>query len=186
MRGSKDTTGRTFRGRRPGPVSSRPAKFGRILLVLSLWHAPIPWLHHHDLEGPAVAHTPALYSHVHEFHPAAAEQGLSHSDWHAHLLLPWCHEALPCSEEDNLPLPHDALPEDCIACRADSAPAQSAAALELSPKLADDICAAICSSQRAGLRATDRGIPTAAWGGHFLSAGECAKSLVDLLSVRRC
>jgi hypothetical protein len=59
------------------------------LLVLSLWHAPVPWVHAHDLVGPVVDHVPALHRHVDEFHATEVEHGDEHLDLHAHWILPW-------------------------------------------------------------------------------------------------
>jgi hypothetical protein len=63
----------------------------RTLLLLSLWHAPIPWLHAHDLSGPSVEHRAALHRHVDEFHAAELEHGEAHLGLHAHFILPWGH-----------------------------------------------------------------------------------------------
>src|SRR5438309_1651419 len=86
---------------------SRPARglCGRVLraaIVLSLWHAPIPWVHAHDLDGPRVEGRQLLSEHVAEFHGRELSQGQKRLDWHMHLVLPWCivHH-LPCPDSDH-------------------------------------------------------------------------------------
>src|SRR5262245_9754318 len=61
----------------------------RLALLLSLWHAPIPWIHAHDLIGPSVEHLDSLHRHVEEFHAGERSHGEAHLDLHAHLILPW-------------------------------------------------------------------------------------------------
>jgi hypothetical protein len=57
------------------------------VLVASLWHAPIPWIHTHDAEsghhhgGPRAS----LAWHLQHFHPDGEEP----EGWHIHLTLPW-------------------------------------------------------------------------------------------------
>ncbi len=71
------------------------------LLMLSLWHAPIPWVHFHDLQGPQVDRLELLSQHVAEFHARDLDQGTQRLTWHAHLVLPWClSHHLPCPEGD--------------------------------------------------------------------------------------
>lgn len=67
-------------------------------VTLSLWHAPIPWLHAHDLRGPSVEHSELLHRHVDEFHLDELDRGEEHLALHSHLLLPW------------KPDPHDSRP----------------------------------------------------------------------------
>lgn len=59
------------------------------LLIVSCWHAPIPWVHAHDLRGPGVDRQAGLYQHVSEFHASQLTFGADHLDLHAHLVLPW-------------------------------------------------------------------------------------------------
>lgn len=74
----------------------------RLLLVLSLWHAPIPWIHAHDVQGPDVDSRTLLSEHVAEFHARELAEGRQRLDWHAHLILPWClvHH-FPCPESQH-------------------------------------------------------------------------------------
>jgi hypothetical protein len=64
-------------------------------LLLSLWHAPVPWVHAHDLTGRSVDEVRSLHRHVDEFHARDVELGERHLDLHAHLILPWSHEREP-------------------------------------------------------------------------------------------
>src|SRR5262249_55342873 len=72
----------------------------RVVLALSLWHAPIPWVHAHEIDGPEVDHSLVLSRHVAEFHSRELSQGERRLDWHMHLVLPWCliHH-LPCPDQ---------------------------------------------------------------------------------------
>ncbi|MGE5191208.1 MAG: hypothetical protein ACM3U2_01820 [Deltaproteobacteria bacterium] len=73
----------------------------RFVLMLSLWHAPIPWVHAHQIEGPQVEHLQLLSQHVAEFHARELSQGEETLDWHVHLVLPWClvHH-FPCPDKE--------------------------------------------------------------------------------------
>jgi hypothetical protein len=62
----------------------------RVLLVLSLWHAPIPWVHAHDLDGPDVARLQMLSQHIAAFHTREIDLGQQRLEWHVHFVLPWC------------------------------------------------------------------------------------------------
>jgi hypothetical protein len=73
----------------------------RAVLAVSLWHAPIPWVHAHEIEGPQVTRLRLLSEHVAEFHARELSQGAQELDWHVHLILPWClvHH-FPCPNDD--------------------------------------------------------------------------------------
>jgi len=80
----------------------RFARFVHVALVLSLWHAPIPWVHTHELVGPQVDSRQLLSQHIAEFHSRELSRGEERLDWHLHLVLPWClvHH-LPCPDGDH-------------------------------------------------------------------------------------
>ncbi len=82
-------------------VTRRGSQVLRVMIVLSLWHAPIPWVHAHDLEGPAVDRLGMLSQHVAEFHAREVSLGAQRLEWHTHLILPWClvHH-FPCPDSD--------------------------------------------------------------------------------------
>jgi hypothetical protein len=59
-------------------------------MLLSVWHAPIPWFHVHAVAGPAVEHNLQLQRHLGEFHPGLASEVAENAvGWHVHLILPW-------------------------------------------------------------------------------------------------
>lgn len=93
----------------------------RAALIVSLWHAPIPWVHFHDLEGPQVEQLETLSQHVAEFHAGEVGHGLTALDWHAHLVLPWSlHQHDTCPEDEHAPRPEG----DCLVMLAGSAISQ--------------------------------------------------------------
>lgn len=74
----------------------------RCVVVLSLWHAPIPWIHIHELAGPQVDRSDSLSEHVAQFHARDLQWGNTAIDWHSHLVLPWClnhHHNCPDDDE---------------------------------------------------------------------------------------
>lgn len=79
----------------------------RTLLVLSLWHAPIPWVHAHDLIGPDVEHIAELHQHVDRFHAEEVRHGESHLDLHTHLIYPWGRHHSPGAPDDSEPAGSD-------------------------------------------------------------------------------
>lgn len=182
--GTRAQTNDRSRSGRGRNVPRRRGAILRIVLALSLWHAPIPWLHCHDLDGTEVEHTAALSHHVHGFHQSALEHGVRHAPWHAHLLLPWCNETLPCSEGDESPH-RDGLPDDCIACRADAGPSTQSASLPASAieQGADDGTLLRAAWNR---HAAAGGRSPLSRSGHFLATSGCSTSLIDLLSARLC
>jgi len=73
----------------------------RLVLVLSLWHAPLPWVHSHAVAESADGHSHALSRHVHALHAEDLEHGATHIAWHWHLVLPWCVEGeTRCPSDD--------------------------------------------------------------------------------------
>jgi len=73
----------------------------RLVLVLSLWHAPLPWVHAHMMPKRAGGHAHALARHVHALHAEDIEHGATHLAWHLHLVLPWCVEGeTRCPSDD--------------------------------------------------------------------------------------
>jgi hypothetical protein len=76
------------------------ARWLRLAIVVSLWHAPIPWLHIHEMEGPSVDRLSLLAQHIAEFHGQDSGQPVAPLDWHMHVILPWdlIHHA-PCRDQ---------------------------------------------------------------------------------------
>jgi hypothetical protein len=89
------------------PVSGRLRVALRAALVLSLWHAPIPWVHFHELPASPVESFDWLAEHVAEFHSADVEAGRTELDWHVHLVLPWTlnvqHSGCPDEQQESRP-----------------------------------------------------------------------------------
>jgi hypothetical protein len=77
----------------------------RTLLLLSLWHAPIPWIHAHDLEGPQVEQIALLHRHVDACHSREIQHGDRHLDLHSHLVFPWGHQHDPLNLADGEQVP---------------------------------------------------------------------------------
>jgi hypothetical protein len=77
------------------------ARWLRLAVVVSLWHAPIPWLHIHEMEGPSVDRLALLAQHIAEFHGRDSGQPVASLDWHMHVILPWdlIHHA-PCQDQE--------------------------------------------------------------------------------------
>lgn len=68
----------------------------RLACVLSLWHAPIPWVHVHT------AHSVELANHIEHFHPDLATHLTDESvGWHWHAILPpWGRGPMSNSDDD--------------------------------------------------------------------------------------
>ena len=70
------------------------------MLLLSLWQAPMPWLHAHGTNEHEDANENTLTRHITEFHDNESADSVAELGWHVHLVLPWCpaHRD-PCSPE---------------------------------------------------------------------------------------
>jgi hypothetical protein len=84
-------------------ATNRPRKRSWIVcavLMVSLWRAPVPWIHSHEtLEAQGLSEQ-ALAWHVQHLHPQEAEHSIF--GWHVHLSLPWevSNEPSPLREPD--------------------------------------------------------------------------------------
>lgn len=72
-------------------------KLLRVLLLLTLWNGPLPWLDHH---GDVSQDAPELAEHLKRFHTRGGRLVVPTSGWHIHWVLP------PCPDED-APVPVD-------------------------------------------------------------------------------
>jgi hypothetical protein len=158
----------------------------RLSVVLSLWHAPIPWIHAHDLEGPEVDRLPLLARHVNEFHGREVTRGQHHLDWHLHLVLPWSLVHDTSCPEDGHPQPGS--DEYCGAPRlavASAAPFQGLGELTARALLPGQLSAdlAIITPSEVGAQAALTGC---ARGTHFFATYGRADAVRDLLGVRLC
>lgn len=73
----------------------------RVLLCLSLWNGPLPWLHAHEVSGPELSRNESLAAHVQVCH--APDDCDDCRGWHFHLML-WG-EILPEHSSPDAPLP---------------------------------------------------------------------------------
>ena len=80
---------------------------GRLALIVSLWHAPLPILHAHGADA-AESVPVALVDHLVEFHPDVTLNSDVDLGWHWHLVLPPASHPCEQSPDGNCPLcPHD-------------------------------------------------------------------------------
>jgi hypothetical protein len=156
------------------------------MLVLSLWHAPIPWVHAHDLEGPAVERREMLSQHVAEFHARELSLGEQRLEWHAHLVLPWClvHH-FPCPDSDDREPGADDYFGGVKVCAAGTTACETIGQPTARAFLAGDLVAG-----PALLLADASGAETAlfaiARGRHFFETYGRTDSVRNLLGVRLC
>jgi hypothetical protein len=169
----------------------RPARrlMGRVLravLALSLWHAPIPWVHAHEIDGPDVDHSQVLSLHVAEFHSHELNQGEKKLDWHMHLVLPWClihHLACPDQEQ------RDQGSDDYVGGARFSAVGSNGAKAVIDPATrafrAEDLTTedGIWLTTAAGVNTS---ISAIARGQHFFETYGRTQSVRDLVGVRLC
>ena len=155
----------------------------RLLLVLSLWHAPLPWVHSHAMAGPIVDQVASLARHIDEFHPDAAQDTLE-AGWHMHLVLPWSlSHHTPCPYQHN----HDDGSNAALGLNAGivmPAPLPVSVGYAANGELLlVDAAGSAEGLHRGGLTqlSNTRNSP-----GHFLGTFGGSVSLGDLLSVRTC
>jgi len=76
-------------------------------MLLSLWQAPIPWLHNHGTSTAVISQVAAaqeLNSHLIVYHPSV-DRGIEHEfGWHCHWVLPTWKHALDDTPDDEPPL----------------------------------------------------------------------------------
>jgi hypothetical protein len=158
----------------------------RVVLALSLWHAPIPWVHAHEIDGPDVDHSLVLSRHVAEFHSRELSRGEKRLDWHMHLVLPWClvHH-LPCPDQQQ-PRP---VSDDYVGGAKWSAAGPSASKILIEPATRafrgedlatdDGLWAASAAGVNTALSAIARGQ-------QFFETYGRTHSVRDLVGVRLC
>jgi hypothetical protein len=153
---------------------------------LSLWHAPVPWVHAHDLTGPSVDLVYSLHRHVDKYHTRDVQYGARHLDLHTHLILPWSHERPPCHAPGCPELP-DSHDSDFVLELGSVASASSLKAIgrpidpnfaplrsigEMLPRGQWAVCAALHASP--------------GYGRHFFETFGGSVSIGDLIAVRTC
>jgi hypothetical protein len=157
----------------------------RVMLALSLWHAPIPWVHVHDLEGPQVEHLESLGRHVAEFHSRDIASGRSRLAWHAHLVLPWSlNHHLPCPDGDR----RDPGRDDFVGIKSTPAgmnPAHAIGQPTTRAFLTGDVVVdmGLSMSGEAGAMAHSAAVGR---GAHFFETYGRASAIRDLAGVRLC
>jgi hypothetical protein len=155
------------------------------MLALSLWHAPIPWVHVHDLEGPQVDRLESLSQHVAEFHSHDIASGRSRLTWHAHLVLPWSlNHHFPCPDGDR----REPGSDDFVGIRT------SAAGMNTAQAIGQPITRAFLATDvalEAGLsilaeRASLAQLAATGRAAHFFETYGRASAIRDLAGVRLC
>ena len=68
---------------------------GRLVLVASLWHAPLPMLHAHDADNHDASSAATLVDHLAEYHSDAALNSHIDFGWHWHLVPPVPNSSAP-------------------------------------------------------------------------------------------
>ncbi|MBS0202880.1 MAG: hypothetical protein JSS49_08285 [Planctomycetes bacterium] len=61
---------------------------GRLALIVSLWHAPLPMLHAHGTDIDDLATVETFVDHLVDYHPDVAINSHVDFGWHWHLVLP--------------------------------------------------------------------------------------------------
>ncbi len=155
----------------------------RTALVLSLWHAPIPWLHQHDLPGSGGVPTGGLARHLNEYHGDLALAGQIRLGWHVHLALPWCDAEGGACPDENAPAESGhfdcGLKDGVIASSNDAS--DNAAPIGW--------CATVfahAAPTPAGVAPGQACMADNGAGGHFLATYGSAIASADLFGVRVC
>lgn len=168
-------------------VSFVPARFtsrdtaGRILrlcLMVSLWHAPVPWLHFHEADGADGPAQIQLLKHLDVFHRDNPMDGRE-LGWHIHFALPWQVAnggQRPLTDED------PGSPHRQTLC--EYAPATSSPTTDLSAAFCHGLVVQLADIDRveAVLLATARPERVSV----FLDTYRQSAALRDLIQVARC
>ena len=158
----------------------------RVLIAVSLWHAPIPWVHSHDLEGPQVDRLEVLSQHVAEFHASDLGQAENRLNWHFHLVLPWClvHH-FPCPDNED----RGAGSDEFVASMKMGAASQASGKVLGEPTVRAFLNAAgglAHSTLLLGSAGPSLAIAARTRGTHFFETYGRSASVRDLVGVRLC
>ena len=174
--------------RRRRSVTARGVSWVRralaLMLIVSLWHAPVPWIHAHELHGTDVDHVEQLHRHVDAFHATEIAAGQLRLDLHAHLILPW--ERVPTPDAPGTPhVPGSDDLEFALLSVGTGASLSAKSAGPAAPELLGNLLASLMigSSVRQAPESSLRGISR---GSHFFETYGCSVSIGDLVSVRIC
>lgn len=145
-------------------------------LWLTLWNAPMPWIHRHELNE---AHVDAdLDRHLRIFHQASPSQQAATWHWHLALLCQMV-SGRPHSTEEGCPSPHWLIEDQCPCLNSSpDLPSQPTDQPCLDGPIRMDLLAASDLAFRIRSQASGDS-------GHFLQTFPKAP-LRDLLSVIRC
>ena len=77
-----------LRRRHANSIRQRLSVLGRLAMIVSLWHAPLPMLHAHDADVHDSTSAIAFVDHLAEFHPDVAVNSHIDFGWHWHLVPP--------------------------------------------------------------------------------------------------
>src|SRR5690606_12773720 len=69
-------------------TTSRLGRLVRLMLLVSVWQAPIPWIHAHATDDSARLDQRLAY-HLEQFHPNLRADGMAEAGWHLHFGLPF-------------------------------------------------------------------------------------------------
>ncbi|MCA9071516.1 MAG: hypothetical protein KDA84_21460 [Planctomycetaceae bacterium] len=147
-------------------------------LWLTLWNAPLPWVHRHDLDEVQVDQD--LDRHLKLFHQASQVRQES-ATWHWHLaLLCQMVNGGEHSQEEGQPSPNLLIEDQCPCINtAPDLPSQPSDQPSLGRSTVMDLLAASELTSRVGSQER--------WGSHhFLQTYLSKAPLRDLLSVARC
>lgn len=90
----------------------------RLCLIVSLWQAPVPWLHRHGTDvskATSAVSAMALKTHLAVFHPSTNANFDTDFGWHCHWVYPsWTH-VLGQTRDDQLPAEESVAFEPAIA-----------------------------------------------------------------------
>ena len=158
----------------------------RFVMVLSLWHAPIPWVHVHEIAGPQVERLASLSQHVAVFHARDLSWENTTLNWHAHLVLPWC-----LNHQHNCPADDDRDPgsDDILGCARVIAGAIAESQAFGQPTTRAFLAGGIFADEAALI---ERAIGTSSGQigpsriRHFFETYGCSVAVRDLMSVRLC
>jgi len=80
---------------------------GRLALIVSLWHAPLPMLHAHDADLHNTTSVEVFVHHLTDYHPDVALNSQIDFGWHWHLVPPPVNHPVNESGDRNCPYSSD-------------------------------------------------------------------------------
>ena len=153
-------------------IQRRLSLLGRLALIVSLWHAPLPMLHVHgaDVEDPATVE--AFVDHLVDYHPDVAVNSHIDFGWHWHLVPP------PVSHPGD-----DSSDKDCPHCPQDD---QTLERSVQTSAVLQSTCSWATTAWTVGDSNPSQPIGCVATGTQFLDTYLGSVRLRTLLRVARC